>query len=97
MSSTAFTDLLAMPHAMTMSAVRTSIAIAVNETAMPWGDSRVHVVALIAFSEIDRASFQTLFDQFVEVFADGAQVLELIRQSDSFAAFIEMLVRMIDS
>ena len=97
MSSTAFTDLLAMPHAMTMSAVRTSIAVAVNETAVPWGESRVHVVAFIAFSESDRASFQTVFDQFVEVFADGAGVLELIKQADDFASFIELLVRLIDA
>jgi lichenan operon transcriptional antiterminator len=54
-------------------------------------------VALIAFSESDRASFQTVFDQFVEVFADGAGVLDLIRQSSTFSSFIEMLVRLIDA
>jgi lichenan operon transcriptional antiterminator len=97
MSSTAFTDLIAVPHAMAMTAVRTSIAIAVNEQSMPWGDSRVHVIALIAFSESDRASFQTVFDQFVEVFADDASVLELVRQSTSFATFIEKLVRLFDA
>lgn len=96
MSSTAFTDTIAVPHAMVMSATRTSIAIAVNETPMPWGDNRVHVIALIAFSAEGRGTFQTVFDQFVEVFADRGEVLELIRRSTDFAAFIEELVHLID-
>jgi lichenan operon transcriptional antiterminator len=96
LSSTAFTESIAVPHAMAMSATRTSIAIAVNETAMPWGENRVNVIALIAFNSGGRASFQTVFDQFVEVFADRADVLELIRKSTGFTEFIEELVRMID-
>ena len=70
MSSTAFTDTLAVPHAMVMSAVTTSIAIAINDVPVRWGDNRVHVVALIAFSASGRSSFQRVFDQFVEVFSD---------------------------
>ncbi|MCU1544815.1 MAG: transcriptional antiterminator [Microbacteriaceae bacterium] len=96
LSSTAFTESLAVPHAMAMSASRTSIAIAVNETAMPWGENRVNVIALIAFSASGRSSFQTVFDQFVEVFSDRTEVLELIRRSTGFAEFIEELVRVID-
>lgn len=96
MSSTAFTDTVAVPHAMVMSATRTSIAIAVNETPMPWGDNRVNVVALIAFAESGRASFQTVFDQLVEVFAESGEVRELVRLSADFTLFIEELVRMID-
>jgi len=96
LSSTAFTDSIAVPHAMSMSASRTSIAIAVNESSMPWGENRVNVIALIAFSSSGRASFQTVFDQFVEVFADRTEVLELIKKSTGFAEFIEELVRVID-
>jgi lichenan operon transcriptional antiterminator len=96
LSSTAFTESIAVPHAMAMTATRTSIAIAVNETAMPWGENRVNVIALIAFNSGERASFQSTFDQFVEVFADRAGVLELIKRSTGFTEFIEELVRMID-
>ncbi|MFF1635401.1 BglG family transcription antiterminator [Leifsonia sp. NPDC058248] len=97
MSSTAFTDSLAVPHAMTMSAKRTAIAIVVNDTAMDWGDARVNVIAFIAFDAAGRGSFQTVFDQFVEVFSDRDAVLQLIRRSETFAAFIDELVRIIDS
>ncbi len=96
MSSTAFTDTIAVPHAMVMSAARTSIAIAVNETPIAWGENRVNVVALIAFSASGRASFQEVFDQFVEVFADRAEVLELIKRSTDFSTFLEELVHVID-
>lgn len=96
MSSTAFTDTIAVPHAMVMSATRTSIAIAVNETPMKWGENRVNVIALIAFSSSGRSSFQEVFDQFVEVFADRADVQELIKRSTDFATFIEELVHVID-
>ena len=96
MSSTAFTDTIAVPHAMVMSATRTSIAIAVNESPMPWGENRVNVIALIAFSASGRASFQTVFDQIVDVFSERARVLELIRKSDDFGSFIEELVHLID-
>lgn len=97
MSSTAFTDTLAVPHAMVMSASKTSIAIAVNEAPMPWGDTRVNVIAFIAFSASGRSSFQQVFDQFVDVFADRDDVLELIKRSGDFTRFIEELVHLIDT
>ncbi|UFS59334.1 BglG family transcription antiterminator [Subtercola endophyticus] len=97
MSSTAFTDSVAVPHSMLMTASKTAIAIAVNDTPMPWGENRVNVIALIAFSGNGRSSFQTIFDQFVEVFAEHDDVQQLIRGSNDFASFIEQLVHLMDS
>lgn len=96
LSSTAFTDSLAVPHAMAMTASQTAIAIAVNEHSIPWGDNRVNVVALVAFSASGRGSFQTVFDQFVEVFSDRTDVQEIIKHSTDFGMFIEKLVQVID-
>jgi lichenan operon transcriptional antiterminator len=79
MSSTAFTDLLAVPHAMTMSASRSAIAIAIDEHPVEWGDANVHVIALIAFAEGGRAEFQAMFDQFVEAFSEPENVRRLVR------------------
>lgn len=95
-SSTAFTEWLAVPHALTMSAKRTAIAIALYENPIPWGDATVQVVALVAFSAKDRASFQTVFEQFVEVFSDRSDVQRLLRASTDFPAYIDELVRLID-
>ncbi len=95
-SSTAFTEWLAVPHALTMSAKRTAIAIALYENPIPWGEATVQVVALVAFSAKDRASFQTVFEQFVEVFSDRTDVQRLLRASVDFPAYIDELVRLID-
>lgn len=97
MSSTAFTDSLAVPHAMAMTARSTSIAIAVNESSMPWGENRVNVVAFIAFSAAERANFQRVFDQFVEVFSEREDVQRIVKKSVDFGAFIDELVHTMDS
>lgn len=95
-SSTAFTETLAVPHGMGMTARRTAIAVGVAETAMPWGEARVHVVALVAFSDSDRDAFQTVFEQFIEVFSDAATVQRIVRRSPDFPAFLENVVSAID-
>ncbi|EAR25677.1 transcription antiterminator, BglG family protein [marine actinobacterium PHSC20C1] len=97
MSSTAFTDSLAVPHAMTMSAHRTAISIVINETPMQWGENRVNVIALIAFSAAGRTTFQTVFDQFVTVFSDRDYVQQLVRKAVDFPTFIDELVRGIEN
>lgn len=96
LSSTAFTEHLAVPHAMTMSATRTAIALAVNEQAIDWGSDRVHVVAFAAFSESDRAAFQTVFEQFVDVFADAGNARRIARRGVDLPSFLTELASLID-
>jgi lichenan operon transcriptional antiterminator len=96
MSSTAFTDSIAVPHAMAMTANRTSIAIVVNDSAMKWGENRVNVIAFIAFAATGRTSFQEVFDQFVEVFSDREDVQRIIKRAVDFPSFIEELVHIMD-
>lgn len=97
LSSTAFTESLAVPHALTMSAERTAIALAVSEQAIAWGDERVHVVALVAFSESDRPAFQTVFEQFVDVFADPDNARRLARRGVDLPSFLTELAALIDA
>ncbi|WP_217183327.1 PTS sugar transporter subunit IIA [Streptomyces sp. AC495_CC817] len=96
MSSTAFTDALAVPHALQMTATRTAIAIGVAEGSVAWGDGRVQVVALAAFSESDRAAFQTVFEQLVEVFSERESVQRIVRRGATFESFLDELVAVID-
>jgi len=96
LSSTAFTDALAVPHALGMTATRTSIAIGIADPSIPWGDGRVQVVALVAFSETDREAFQTVFEQFVEVFSERESVQRIVRRSTGFSGFLDELVAVID-
>lgn len=96
LSSTAFTDSLAVPHALRMSATRTAIAVGIADTSIPWGDARVQVVAMVAFSESDREAFQTVFEQFVEVFSEWDSVQRIIRRGTDFGGFLDELVAVID-
>ncbi|MCI1019417.1 PRD domain-containing protein [Microbacterium sp. C5A9] len=96
MSSTAFTDALAVPHALQMTATRTAIAIGVADGSAAWGEGRVQVVALAAFSESDRAAFQTVFEQLVEVFSERESVQRIVRRGTTFEAFLDELVAVID-
>ncbi|MCC4907873.1 PTS sugar transporter subunit IIA [Microbacterium sp. cx-55] len=96
LSSTAFTDSLAVPHAIGMTAERTAIAIGIAEHTIPWGDGRVQVVALAAFSETDREAFQTVFEQFVEVFSERDSVQRIVRRGTDFSSFLDELVAVID-
>ncbi|WP_164234879.1 BglG family transcription antiterminator [Microbacterium hydrocarbonoxydans] len=96
MSSTAFTDALAVPHSLQMTATRTAIAVGVAEGSAAWGEGRVQVVALAAFSEGDRAAFQTVFEQLVEVFSERDSVQRIVRRGTTFEAFLDELVAVID-
>lgn len=96
MSSTAFTDALAVPHALRMTARRTAIAIGIADPSIPWGEGRVQVVALVAFSEDDREAFQTVFEQFVEVFSERDSVQRIVRRAVDFTGFLDELVAVVD-
>lgn len=96
MSSTAFTDALAVPHALQMTAQRTAIAIGIADGSVAWGSGRVQVVALAAFSESDRDAFQTVFEQFVEVFSERESVQRIVRRASTFDSFLDELVAVID-
>ena len=97
LSSTAFTEGLAVPHALAMTAARTTIAIVLDEQPMDWAGTGVNVVAFIAFSESDRARFQAVFDQFVEVFSERSAVQSLLRDAVDFPSFITALVHVMES
>lgn len=96
LSSTGFTDALAVPHALGMTATRTSIAIGIADPSIAWGEGRVQVVAMVAFSESDREAFQTVFEQFVEVFSERDSVQRIVRRGTDFTAFLDELVAVID-
>ncbi len=96
LSSTAFTDALAVPHALGMTATRTAIAVGIADPSMRWGEGRVQVVAMVAFSESDRAAFQTVFEQLVEVFSERESVQRIVRRGTTFTAFLDELVAVVD-
>ena len=96
LSSTAFTESLAVPHALKMTGTTTAVSLGIAEGSLPWGEGRVQVVALVAFSEEERSAFQTIFEQLVEVFNEPDSVQRLLRRGTDFASFLDELVAIID-
>ena len=96
MSSTAFTESLAVPHALSMTATRTAIALGMSDRPIPWGENQVQVVVMVAFSDSDRAAFQTVFEQLVEVFSERDSVQRLVHKGTDLPAFLDELVAVID-
>ena len=96
LSSTAFTEHLAVPHAMTMTARRTAIAIAVDDVPIDWAGASVNVVALIAFAESGRAEFQEVFDQFVEAFSERENVQRLVQGAEDYPGLLTELARLME-
>lgn len=96
LSSTAFTEHLAVPHAMTMTARRTAIAVAVDDVPIDWGGAHVNVVALIAFAESGRAEFQEVFDQFVEAFSERENVQRLVQGAEDYPGLLAELARLME-
>ncbi|HEU0183212.1 MAG TPA: PTS sugar transporter subunit IIA [Agromyces mariniharenae] len=96
LSSTAFTEHLAVPHAMTMTARRTAIAIAIDDVPIDWGGASVNVVALIAFAESGRAEFQEVFDQFVEAFSERENVQRLVVGAMDYPGLLAELARLME-
>ena len=95
LSSTAFTEILAVPHPMELTASRTAIAIAILDSPMRWGEGTVQVVAFVAFSAEGRGAFQTVFDQFVEAFADDHAARRLLADAHDVDAFVDGLAGLI--
>ena len=89
-------DALAVPHAIGMTATRTAIAVGLADPSIRWGDGRVQVVTMVAFSESDREAFQTVFEQLVEVFSERDSVQRILRRGTTFAAFLDELVAVVD-
>lgn len=96
MSSTAFTESLAVPHALSMTATRTAIAVGMSDRPIPWGEHRVQVVVMVAFSDSDRAAFQTVFEQLVDVFSERDSVQRLVHKGTDLPSFLDELVAVID-
>lgn len=96
MSSTAFTEGLAVPHALQMTATTTAISIGIAEGSVRWGEARVQVVALVAFSEEEREAFQTVFEQLMEVFSERDSLQRLLRRGTDFPQFLTELAAVID-
>ena len=95
MSSTAFNDIVAMPHAMEMTANKTAIVIIINEQAITWGNSCANIIILLALSKNDLEQFYDIFDSLINLFSDTGYVSSLIKTSN-YNEFVNLIVELLN-
>jgi lichenan operon transcriptional antiterminator len=96
MSSTAFCNMVAIPHSMRQSANRSFLSIVTSEKPMAWGKQSVNIVMLMGVSECDRKAFRVLFDNLLRVLSESANVNRLAK-CQSYNDFVDRLNTLIMS
>jgi len=91
-SSTAFTDYLAVPHSISQYAEQSFICILHNDTPISWGKKHVQFVLMIGISEQDMHSFSDAFELIVERFDSTEKVLEILN-TETFDGFKQTLLQ----
>lgn len=88
-SSTAFTDCLAVPHSISVYPHRSFIAVAHNDSPIPWGRHNVRFALLIGITEEEMGLFRDVLDLIIETFSSVESTMRLL-QTDTFDEFIDM-------
>ncbi|WP_077298497.1 BglG family transcription antiterminator [Virgibacillus pantothenticus] len=91
LSSTAFHHGVAVPHSMTMDAIKTGVSILIMEEAVQWDTKYVSVIVLIAINKQDSHIFGYIFENFINILSDEANI-EVLRQSSDYKDFSEKLL-----
>jgi lichenan operon transcriptional antiterminator len=90
MSNTAFTDILAVPHAINKFALRSFVAVLHNDDPIPWGDHSVNLVMLIGLSAQDVRYFQDVLDLIIDLFLSPEKSMEAV-SSTSFEGLVAVI------
>lgn len=92
MSSTAFTDCLAIPHAANMFAKHSFIAVIQSNKPITWNNQHVNIVMLIGLAKKDMDKFNEAFDLIVSAFQSPNNVNQIL-QSTNFTSFNQALLQ----
>lgn len=90
-SSTAFTDCLAVPHAINQYADSSFICVLHNDTAIPWGKHQVNFVLMIGVAEADMKYFNDAFHLIIDSYSSMDKTIQLLHTT-SFQEFKETLI-----
>lgn len=91
-SNTAF-GAMAIPHAASMSANKTCIAVATSVEGIPWGPATVKLVLLFAISDVDKGTFRALYEGMISLLSEP-NVADALSEMTSFEAFQDAVMGM---
>lgn len=90
-SSTAFTDCLAVPHAISQFANASFICVLHNDAPIPWGRNEVNFVMLIGLAQKDMSHFRDAFDIIIDLFSSVDSTMRIM-STDTFEEFASSLI-----
>lgn len=89
-SSTAFFQLVALPHACGTCVKRNSLYIILNRSPMPWERGSVNLVVLMALERGLMEDFKFIYQLFIKIFAHPSNLTAVLQAKDLFS-FIEII------
>ena len=90
LSSTAFTDYIAIPHSISQYAKKSFICVLHNDSPIIWNNKNVHFVFMIGIANGDMKYFRDVFDIIVDAFSSTEKSL-LFFETKTFEEFIDIL------
>lgn len=84
-ATTAFAN-IAIPHAVEMDAIKTSVAVAISRRGFEWDGHTVYLVFLLAINKADKKAFRELYESLISLFGEDS-ILNEVRGCDSFKDF----------
>lgn len=95
LSSTSFHN-IAIPHSMKQNAKKTGICVLICDEAIPWSNTKVHLVLMLCFNRNERLIFNEIFEPLTEIL-NHPQFLKQVFQVHDAQSFIELLGKLLDS
>lgn len=90
-SSTAFADCLALPHAINEFPERSFIAVLQSDAPIPWGRHSVHFVMLMGIAKGEMGLFRDALDLIIELFSSVDKTTALL-QAKTYEEFVHAFI-----
>ncbi len=94
LSTTAFNNLVAIPHTLSPSAVQPFLYLVINRHPIAWGEQHVNLVLLLGIPPHERESFTNLYSDLLSALVDPLNAASLL-ESSSYEDAIARLERII--
>ncbi len=96
LSSTSYSNGVATPHSLNMSAKRSFLSVVINDKPTLWGKRNVNIIMMIGTSIVDREAFKLLFDELIAILYDEENVRKIIK-CNTYEEFTYTLSNMIQN
>ena len=96
LSSTSFSNSVALPHSLNTNARKSFIYIVSNSKSMKWGNNKVNIIVMIGVNNKDRKAFNDVFGGIVNVLYEKDNVKNLLL-CENYDSFINKLFELIEN